>query len=136
MLRQCRTRIMHSMINFCAGKVGFLTPPRTIASRVVPSANLRALCTMDTDYHPELSKISEEKRSLRTVIRRELKKMDPIRRSEEGASIFDFVSMFLFGDFIRVRKRRFLFYVFFFKIIYPFWFLCFSCWRLSRFVVA
>ena len=102
MLRHCRTSGGHTMIN--AAKVAFLPQPRTLASTTTshpfhspPSTNVRffrPLCSMTTNYDPQLEKLFEEKRYLRSKIRGELKKMDPIQRSQEG-----FVSRFFFSFF-------------------------------------
>ncbi|KAF7809223.1 5-formyltetrahydrofolate cyclo-ligase, mitochondrial-like isoform X1 [Senna tora] len=111
LLRQCRTvtcEISMNAITFNAAKLGFLPHPRTIASpapsHFLPSANMRTGCTMNTNYDPQLDKIFEEKRSFRTQMRKELKKMDPIRRSQEGASLSLSLSLSLF--YLRFGDKR------------------------------
>ncbi|KAJ7943558.1 5-formyltetrahydrofolate cyclo-ligase [Quillaja saponaria] len=100
MLRHCRTtRGQQIVIN--TAKVVFMTQPFTLASPPLSqcvlfprSSNLRQLSdtggsseTMNSDYNSQLEKIFEEKRSLRSKLRAELKKMDPIRRTQEDNAI-------------------------------------------------
>ncbi|XP_028754352.1 5-formyltetrahydrofolate cyclo-ligase, mitochondrial isoform X2 [Neltuma alba] len=87
MLRQCRTSLVKlSMITINASKLVSLPLPRTIVSST-PSANLRPFCTMKTNHDPQLDRIFDAKRSFRTQMRRELKNMDPILRSQEDDAI-------------------------------------------------
>ncbi|KAJ7943559.1 5-formyltetrahydrofolate cyclo-ligase [Quillaja saponaria] len=100
MLRHCRTtRGQQIVIN--TAKVVFMTQPFTLASPPLSqcvlfprSSNLRQLSdtggsseTMNSDYNSQLEKIFEEKRSLRSKLRAELKKMDPIRRTQEEGNV-------------------------------------------------
>lgn len=81
----------------CSAKeVVLLTQARTLASpnallsrpanvRPSPDPN-RSMVTMTTTNDPlEVEAIFQQKWSLRSKIRKELKNMDPIRRSEEGS---------------------------------------------------
>ncbi|KAI9111929.1 hypothetical protein K1719_017619 [Acacia pycnantha] len=81
----CRCRKL-SMITINASKLVSFPLPRTIAPST-HSANLRPFCTMNTNYDPQLDHIFDAKRSFRTQMRRELKKMDPILRSQEDDAI-------------------------------------------------
>ncbi|KAE8023368.1 hypothetical protein FH972_009074 [Carpinus fangiana] len=94
---QCRARAGRLMM--CSAKeVVLLTQALTLASpttalsrpsnvRPSPDPN-RSLVTMTTTNDPlEVDAIFRQKRSLRSKIRKELKNMDPIRRSDEDNAI-------------------------------------------------
>ncbi|KAK4261234.1 hypothetical protein QN277_004261 [Acacia crassicarpa] len=83
MPRYCRKL---SMITLNASKLVSFSFPRTIAP-LTHSANLRPFCTMNTNYDPQLDHIFDAKRSFRTQMRRELKNMDPILRSQEDDAV-------------------------------------------------
>ncbi|KAI4314248.1 hypothetical protein L6164_027176 [Bauhinia variegata] len=101
MSRPYRTSGRHINIMINAAKLVFFAQPHktTFATpshkiHFPPSPNLRRLSgsggslgTMNANNDPQLEKIFEEKRSLRSRIRRELKKIDPIQRSQEDEAI-------------------------------------------------
>lgn len=91
---QCKARAGRLMM--CSAKeVVLLTQARTLASptmalsrpsnvRPSPDPNRSIVTTTTTNDPLEVEAIFQQKRSLRSKIRKELKNMDPIRRSEEG----------------------------------------------------
>ncbi|XP_059446866.1 5-formyltetrahydrofolate cyclo-ligase, mitochondrial-like [Corylus avellana] len=95
----CQCRAKAGRLMMCSAKeVVLLTQARTLASpttalsrpsnvRPSPDPN-RSLVTLTTTNDPlEVEAIFQQKRSLRSKIRKELKNMDPIRRSEEDNAI-------------------------------------------------
>ncbi|XP_062160297.1 5-formyltetrahydrofolate cyclo-ligase, mitochondrial-like isoform X2 [Alnus glutinosa] len=95
----CRCRARAGRLMMCSAKeVVLLTQARTLASPTAPlsrPANVRpspdpnrSMVTMTTTNDPlEVEAIFQQKWSLRSKIRKELKNMDPIRRSEEDNAI-------------------------------------------------
>jgi hypothetical protein len=97
----CRCRARAGRLMMCSAKEVvlqslLLTQARTLASPTAPlsrPANVRpspdpnrSMVTMTTTNDPlEVEAIFQQKWSLRSKIRKELKNMDPIRRSEEGS---------------------------------------------------
>ncbi|KAB2624636.1 hypothetical protein D8674_016296 [Pyrus ussuriensis x Pyrus communis] len=85
------------LINGAKEAVALITKPRTLASRTLFPSRLanerlashshRPYATMNRDDNDPIEAIFRQKRLLRSRIRKELKNMDPVRRSEEDAAI-------------------------------------------------
>lgn len=86
------------LINRAKEAVTLITQPRTLASPLLftsrpanerlASQSHRSFATMNRNEDP-IEALFQQKRSLRSRMRKELRNMDPVRRSEEG-TLFEF----------------------------------------------